>query len=698
MKANAVILAGGRGERLWPMSYPQRPKPLLPLGGGERSLLRATFERVAPLVGAEGKVYLVTDAALAARMRAELDLPPEQLIVEPEGRNTAPAIGLAAAYLSLQDPQSVMMVFPADHLVAKEEAFRGVVRSAIKAAVSGHLVTLGVRPTFPAIGYGYIQRGDLIMEAEGHQVYQVARFAEKPDRETARRYVSCGEYSWNAGVFVWQVERILEEFGRHLPDLAKCLAELGLEDFAETNRPRLAHRWSELPSVSVDYGIMEKASDVAVVLADVGWSDLGDWHAVWEAMREGRSEVAAWGRHVGQDTTRCLVWTSPGKVVATLGLHDAVVVDTPEALLVSDIERAEEIRALARAARPCPRNWDELRGHDSAGLLSVVEAFPSQCRDALARGAAVSPPRSLEGFSRVACVGMGGSGITGDLLARLLTAEVTPHRGYDCPEHVDENTLLVGFSYSGNTEETLSAFRKGLDRTKRAMAISSGGELARLCRERAVPLIDVPSGMQPRAALGYLLFSPVPWFAGWGVLKYDPTSAMDLLESMAAELRPANEGNAAQSLADLLHGRVPLVYAGNALTSVAAFRWKTQMNENAKQPAFWAELPELCHNEIVGYELTNAVLPSACVVFLRSSFDHPRVGARVEILKEVLEKRGLRYAEVWAQGVEPVEQLLSLVYMGDWTSVYLALANRVDPSSVRPIEELKQRLRRWPDS
>ncbi len=692
MNCYAVILAGGRGERLWPVASAKCPKPLLPLGGEGRSLLRAAYERVAPVVGAAGKVYLVTDAGQAGRMRAALDLPEEQVLVEPEGRNTAPAIGLAAAYLSDRDPRAAMIVLPADHLVRKEEEFRRVLRAALGAAAQGHLVTLGIRPTFPATGYGYLRRGTKLMQSEERDVFRVAAFAEKPDQDTARRYVASGEYSWNSGVFVWRVDRILEEIDRHVPDLAKVLDDLSPELVSSRGDPELARRWAEIVPVSVDYGVMEKAGDVAMIPADVGWSDVGDWHAVWEALQRGVGEVASWGKHVGQDTARCLVWTTPGKVVATLGVQDAAVVDTPHALLVADLGRTQEIRALAREARPAAPDWEELRGHDSAGMLSVLEAFPVQCRDALARGQAADAPESLAGFRRVLCAGMGGSGITGDLLARLLTVEVSPHRGYDLPHTVDEGTLLVGISYSGNTEETLTAFRQGLERTSRAMAITAGGELARLCGERGIPWLEIPSGLQPRAALGYLLLSSVPWFSGWGVLRYDVGPALKLLEDMAGELAPGRSENVAQQLAENLHNCVPLVYAGDPLTSVAAFRWKTQINENAKQPAFWADLPELCHNEIVGYELTQALLPSACVVFLRSSFDHPRVRARVDILKEVLDRRGLHHLEVWARGESPAEQLLSLLYLGDWTSAYLALRNRVDPSSVQPIEELKERL------
>ncbi len=695
MNVNAVILAGGWGERLWPVSGPERPKPLLPLGGGGRSLLRACYDRVAPLVGAQGKVYLVTDGRLAPRMRATLDLPKEQVFVEPEGRNTAPAIGLAAACLASIDPGSVMLVLPADHLVQDEPKFREILRGAVAAAGKGYLVTLGVQPTFPSTGYGYIQRGEKLMEVEGQTVFQVARFMEKPDQEAAQRYVASGEFSWNAGIFAWRVERILEEIRRHVAGLGELLDDLSYEELLAPHSEELVRRWRDVTPISIDYGVMEKASKVAMLPAEVGWSDVGDWHAVWETIREGGTEVAVRGRHVGHDTTRSLVWTSPGKVVATLGVEDAIVVDTPDALLVADLGRAQEVRGVAKEARPAPPDWDELRGHDAAGMLSVVQSFPSQCREALARGRKLDAPQELAGFRRVVCTGMGGSGITGDLLARLLSVEVRPHRSYELPEGIDEHTLLVGMSYSGNTEETLSAFRQAVDKTPRAMAVTTGGELGRLCHERDIPWIQVPAGLQPRAALGYLLLSPLPWFDQWGALRHEVGAAIDMLQSMSEELAPANPGNPAQALAERLHRRVPLVYAGSEFTSVAAFRWKTQINENAKQPAFWGELPELCHNEIVGYELTQEVLPGACVVFLRSAFDHPRVQARVEILKEVLERRGLRYEEVWARGEDAAGQLLSLMYFGDWTSAYLALGNRVDPSPVQPIEELKDKLRRW---
>ena len=193
-------------------------------------------------------------------------------------------------------------------------------------------------------------------------------------------------------------------------------------------------------------------------------------------------------------------------------------------------------------------------------------------------------------------------------MARLLPVEVIPCRGYRIPEFIGEETLLVGVSYSGNTEETLSAFREGLSRTKRALAISSGGKLRELAEARGIPWIGIPGGHQPRAALGYLLFSLLSVFRRLGTFTKDLTPVLETLEAQSEKLSPQARGNRAQELAAALHRRVPLIYGAHGHTAPVAFRWKTQINENAKQPAFWAELPELCHNEIVGYELALSLI------------------------------------------------------------------------------------------
>ncbi|MCD5407906.1 bifunctional phosphoglucose/phosphomannose isomerase [Candidatus Bipolaricaulota bacterium] len=693
MSVYAVIMAGGKGERLWPASTPARPKPFLPLAEG-KTLIQATYDRVVPLTG-RARMYVIAERRLAEPIRVLLGLPPEQVLTEPQGRNTAPAIGLAALVLALQDPEAIMMVLPADHLIGDEEEFRNTLSLGVEAARAGYLVTLGIEPTYPATGYGYIQRGEPLPEFP-QRAFRVRRFTEKPDGATAEGFLSEGGYYWNAGIFLWRAARILEEIDRFLPRLSAALQRLRPLWGSAAWEGTLREVWDQVEEISIDYGVMERAERVAVIPASFDWHDLGDWQGVWEVLPKDERGLAAQGEHLAEDTGRTLVWGLPGKPVATLGVSGLAIVDTPEALLVADLARTQEVRALARRARKTPPDWKELYQLDPSGMLEEVKKFPAQCREALALGkAAELPLDKLSGFSRVLCVGMGGSGITGDLLARLLPLEVIPCRGYRVPEFIGEETLLLAVSYSGNTEETLSAFRDGLSKTPRALAISSGGKLRELAEERGVPWIGIPGGHQPRAALGYLLFTLLSAFRRLGTFNADLEPVLEVLEALSRKLAPAAAGNRAQELARALHGRVPLICGVHGNTAPVAFRWKTQINENAKQPAFWAELPELCHNEIVGYELTERVLPTSQVVFLRTDSDHPRVAARIEILREVLARRGLAYLEVEAEGEDEFSQLFSLLYLGDWVSVYLALLNRVDPTPVRPIQELKDRLARY---
>ncbi len=333
--------------------------------------------------------------------------------------------------------------------------------------------------------------------------------------------------------------------------------------------------------------------------------------------------------------------------------------------------------------------WSELMAADRAQTADVLAGFPSQCRDGLARGERV-PVDGFRGFTRVVPLGMGGSGIAGALLGSILPIEVVPVRDYTLPPWIGSESLAVALSYSGDTEETLAAFDAARSRTKRLLAVTSGGELGRLCARDGIPWIEIPTGYQPRAALGYLLFPLLGLSRRLG-LAPDVGEALAVLDRLASELDPGGEENEAQALARALEGRVPLVY-GAGPTGPVAYRWKTQLNENAKAPAFWGELPELCHNEVVGYELASRLLPQGTVVFLRARGDHPRVGKRVEILGELLAERGLGWTEVWARGEGSLAQLLSLLYLGDWTSYYLALLHGVDPAPVAIIGELKNRL------
>lgn len=688
----AVILAGGKGERLWPATE-ERPKPFLPFGGDGRTLIRATYERVLPLVGEEG-IYAVASPELIPRIGAELGLPEDQLIVEPYGKNTAPAVGLAALLLHIRDPEGIMFVLPADHRIRDEGAFRTALKAAAEAAEEGYLVTLGIKPTYPATGYGYIEAGEELLRREGLPIHKALRFVEKPDRAKAEEYISRGSFFWNSGIFIWKPRRILEEIERHLPGLHAGLellrGHIGKPSFEEA----LREAYERAEETSVDYGIMEKAEKIATIPVSFGWSDLGDWHAVWEvAPKDAGDNVAVGAAVFNRDSRGNLVFSSAPKRIALLGVEGLAVVDGPDALLVARRERAQEVRSLARAAGPRPPKWDEFLGLDRAGMGGVLRGFPAQCREAYERARSLDLPEDLAGFSRILVVGMGGSGIVGDLLARALPrVEVLVARGYGVPPFIDEGTLLIGVSYSGDTEETLSAFREGLKLTRRALGLSSGGELREFCREKGIPWLDLPVGYQPRAALGHMLFALLGALERLG-LRASLEGVFEVLEEDSRDLSPDNPGNRAQELALALRGRIPVIYGVQGNTDAVAFRWRTQINENAKQPAFSAVLPELCHNEIVGYELGER-FPRLSRVFLRTDFDHPRVKLRIEILKGILDRRGLRYHEVRGRGSGDLAQVFSLLYLGDWVSYYLALLNGVDPTPVRPISELKERLAR----
>ncbi len=353
----AVIMAGGRGERFWPLSRRARPKQLLNLDGS-RSLIQQAVERVLPLVDPQ-RVLVVTGREYVASIRAQLpDLPEANILVEPAGRNTAACIGLAAVHLERtpgpwgSDP--IMVVLPADHVVRDAEAFRRVMRAAAEAAETHALVTIGLWPTRPETGYGYIELGQPVGKALGYDVYQVQRFVEKPDLTLARRYVADGKHLWNSGMFVWRVRAIREALARHMPALHE-----GLE--------RVARAWGRpdggavarsvfdgLESVSIDYGVLERAEGIVVIPADFGWDDAGSWPAFERLFAPDEAgNVVRGARHVGIDTSQCIVVVNGAqpKLVATLGVRDLVIVETEDVTLVCAKERAQDIRALLARLR-----------------------------------------------------------------------------------------------------------------------------------------------------------------------------------------------------------------------------------------------------------------------------------------------------------------------------------------------------------
>ncbi len=343
-----LIMAGGSGTRLWPCSRGERPKQLLKLTS-ERTMLQETYERIAPLASNED-IFVITNRAYADIVREQLpQLPEGNIIAEPEGHGTAPCIGLAALYLEKRDPEGVMAVLPADHFIAEEERFRRILTAAAQVAEEGHLMTLGIRPTKPTTGYGYIRRGALLTHVGKFEVFRVEEFVEKPRLATAQRFLRSGQYYWNSGMFVWKVSTILGEIERFMPALYSQLMEikavLGTPEEGET----LERVWAQVEDETIDYGVMEHAEDVAVIPADIGWSDIGDWATLYELLpADGEGNVVV-GEHVGLDTKGCLVHSS--RLVATIGLEDMIIVDTGDAVLICPKDRAQDVKRLVEKLR-----------------------------------------------------------------------------------------------------------------------------------------------------------------------------------------------------------------------------------------------------------------------------------------------------------------------------------------------------------
>lgn len=344
MALHAVILAGGIGSRFWPLSRESSPKQLIKVAGDE-SLLKSTISRLAPLISRD-RVSVVTNPVQAELIRLHLIDDPDsssiQYIIEPFGRNTAPAIGLAAIELLKVDGDAVMAVLPADHMISDGEAFRKAIAGAADFAKDGHLVIFGVKPDRVETGYGYIKASGTEIKAEGGgattRSHLVDHFVEKPDVERAREYLAVGGYLWNAGIFVWKASRILEEIKTHLPGLYKALVEI--RDGGEVEKV-----YDAIEAVSIDTGLMEKARDVVVMEAEFPWSDMGSWRSIEDVFEKDGDGNIIQGRVVDIGSKGTTVFASD-RLVATIGLKDMIVVDTPDATLICPKERAQEVREV----------------------------------------------------------------------------------------------------------------------------------------------------------------------------------------------------------------------------------------------------------------------------------------------------------------------------------------------------------------
>ncbi len=346
----AVIMAGGGGTRLWPLSRQARPKQLLRIIE-ERSLFQTSVQRLEGVFPPE-RIYVVTVEEQAAELQEQSPvIPKDNYLLEPMPRGTASVVGLAAAALRQRDPEAVMAILTSDHFIGNEEGFRKMLIAAHDAAMDDHLVTLGITPTYPATGYGYIQRGKCIASYNGFDACNVLRFKEKPDEEQARQMLHDGDHAWNSGMFVWRVERILAEFVAQMPDLYAGLQEIGRAWGAPQERAVLKNVWSGIKSETIDYGIMEAAKNVVVIMADnLQWNDVGSWDSLFDVLpADKQGNIVVGGQHIGLDTHQSLVYVNQEhRLIVTIGVKDLVVVDTGDVLLVCRKDQAQKVRQVVK--------------------------------------------------------------------------------------------------------------------------------------------------------------------------------------------------------------------------------------------------------------------------------------------------------------------------------------------------------------
>ena len=345
----AVIMAGGGGTRLWPLSRRNSPKQALKLIG-EKSLFQTTVERLEGFFPLE-RIIVVTVAEQAEMLKAQTpDLPEENFLLEPGPRGTASVVGFAAAVLHHRDPNAIMAVFPADHFIRNRDLFYHLLGTAVDVAEKDFLVTLGITPTFPATGYGYIQRGEKLPDDFAYPVYEVERFKEKPQKEEAYEMSVRGGYSWNSGMFIWRTQTILSEIDRQMPDLKSALDEIS----AALTSPELASViqkvWRTLESETIDYGIMEKAEKVAVLPASgLDWSDVGSWDSLFDVVLpdDEHGNIVLNGEYIAENTQNSLVYgNGKERLIVSIGVKDLVIVDSDNILLVAHRNQAQDVRKI----------------------------------------------------------------------------------------------------------------------------------------------------------------------------------------------------------------------------------------------------------------------------------------------------------------------------------------------------------------
>jgi mannose-1-phosphate guanylyltransferase len=342
-----VILAGGKGERFWPLSRQNRPKQFLSLDGSSRSLLQATADRLLAVTNGWNDLWVITSSQIAAGVTQQLpQLPSQNLLIESEGRDTAAAVAWASLEIKQRyGEDAIIGFFPSDHWIADQEAFLHTLRAATElAATTEAIVTLGIKPTFPSTGYGYIEQGENIGRFNDLPAYHVSRFTEKPNRETAETFLSTGRFSWNSGMFVFRAGVVLKELYTHAPEIIEPLEQQGPDVY-----PQLLKQ-------SIDYALMEKTNLAYVLPVEFGWDDLGDWNALDRLLKKPENPNVELATHVGLDTQGAIVYaTNSEDVIVTIGLEDVVIVRDRNVTLVVNKDRTQEIKQILKTLADDPR-------------------------------------------------------------------------------------------------------------------------------------------------------------------------------------------------------------------------------------------------------------------------------------------------------------------------------------------------------
>lgn len=341
----AAIMAGGSGTRLWPRSRREKPKQYQALYS-DNTLLQETVKRLEPLIDHEN-IYVIANASHETLVKEQLSwIPKGNFIGEPMGKDTAPAVGIIATLIHHSDPDAIMLVTPADHVIAKEKQFRQLLEVAAQVASDGpNVITIGIRPTFPATGYGYIQMAETHTVIDTVDIFDVVSFKEKPDIHTAEEYVASWRYVWNSGMFIWSAKTVLDLYRDHAPDIYKLLLRYDSAIGTPNESKVFEEVYEAFPRISVDYAILEHANNIHVIPASIGWNDLGSWSSLQEIMEPDEDGNAIIGNHLGIDTHNCLIYAKD-RLVTTVGLDNMIVVDAGDVVLVLPSGRSQDIKVL----------------------------------------------------------------------------------------------------------------------------------------------------------------------------------------------------------------------------------------------------------------------------------------------------------------------------------------------------------------